>query len=193
MKNTHSLLLCACLVSSASPGLAQTIAQPDALQGDVYAFHGNKDTLVNSIRAAEQASGGKVLDIRFSNAKGVPAYHMVIVKGGQIQFFRVEELSQNLIAIDASSKPVWMLKWRGKTEVQFAKQASVSLTQAIRTAEQSKNGAPAVAAGIARSAANPDSDVQAYTVLLDVRGTVQSVSIDVSNGEVISDPSALSY
>jgi len=44
-----------------------------------------------------------------------------------------------------------------------------------------------------RSASNPESDVKAYTVLLDVRGDVRSVSIDVTTGEVIADPSALSY
>ena len=71
------------------------------------------------------------------------------------------------------------------------KAATVSLSNAIRTAEQSNNGAPAAAAGIARSASNPDSDVHAYTVLLDDAGRVQSVSSTCLRGEVIADPSAL--
>lgn len=67
------------------------------------------------------------------------------------------------------------------------------MSQAILTAEKAGNGAAALAAGIARSASNPDSEVQAYTVLLDARGKVRSVSIDIANGEVIADPSALRY
>lgn len=80
-----------------------------------------------------------------------------------------------------------------RADLHAARHAAVSLTAAIRTAEQSQNGAPAVAAGIARSASNPTSEVQAYTVLLDVNGGVQSVSVDTSTGEVIANPGALSY
>jgi uncharacterized membrane protein YkoI len=86
-----------------------------------------------------------------------------------------------------------MLNWRGKADVHYAKAATVSLSTAIRTAQQSRNGAPAAAAGLARSVGNADSDVQAYSVPLDDRGSVRSVSIDISTGEVIADPSALSY
>jgi hypothetical protein len=46
-----------------------------------------------------------------------------------------------------------------------------------------------MAAGIARSASNPDSDVHAYNLLLNRGGSM--VAIDSSAGEVISDPSAL--
>jgi len=191
VKNIPSLVLCLYVVS-ANFGLAQPVAQPNSIKGDISAFHGNQDTLVNAIQAAEKATGGKVMDIRFSNVNSVPAYQMVIVKGGQVQYYKIQEPLTNVIELDVSSRPVWMLNWRGKAEVHFAKQASVSLSQAIRTAEQASY-APAVAAGIARSASNPESDVKAYTVLLDVRGDVRSVSIDVTTGEVIADPSALSY
>jgi hypothetical protein len=64
----------------------QTVAQPGSINGDISAFHGDPNTLVNAIQAIEQSTGGKVLDIRFSNAKGVPAYHAVILKTGQIHF-----------------------------------------------------------------------------------------------------------
>jgi hypothetical protein len=74
--------------------------------------------------------------------------------------------------------------------VHFAEGASVSLSAAVLTAERSKN-APAVAAGIARSASNPTSEVQAYNVMLDMDGSARRVAVDDSSGEVISDPSAL--
>jgi uncharacterized membrane protein YkoI len=193
MKLLISLLMSLCLYPLATVVSAQTIAQPGSINGDLSAFHGDQHTLVNAIQAIEQSTGGKVLDIRFSNAKGVPAYHAVILKAGQIHFFRLAELSKNVLELDATSTPVWMLSWQGKADVHYAKAATVSLSTAVVTAQQSHNGAPAAAAGLARSVGNPDSEVQAYTVLLDDRGHVRSVSIDMASGEVIADPSALSY
>jgi uncharacterized membrane protein YkoI len=193
MRTSSALLSILLLTPLANVALPQSVAQPSSIKGDVSAFHGNQETLVKAIQVTEQATGGRVLDIRFSNANGVPAYHAVVVKGGQVQFFKIEEVSKHVIELDASSRPVWMLNWQGKADVRYAKQAPVSLSNAIRTAEQSQNGAPAAAAGIARSASNPGSDVHAYTVLLVVGGNVQSVSVDSSSGQVISDPGALSY
>jgi uncharacterized membrane protein YkoI len=193
VKPLISLLMALCVYPLATVAPAQTIAQPGSINGDISAFHGDQNTLVNAIQAIEKSTGGKVLDIRFSNAKGVPSYHAVILKTGQIHFFQLAELSKNATELDATSTPVWMLNWRGKADVHYAKTATVSLSTAIRTAQQFRNGAPAAAAGLARSVGNPDSDVQAYTVLLDDRGSVRSVSIDMSTGEVIADPSALSY
>ena len=192
MKLIISLLMGLCLYPAATLVSAQTIAQPGSFNGDIAAFRGDQNTLVNAIQTIEQSTGGKVLDVRFSNAKGVPAYHAVVLKTGQIQFFRLAELSKTAIELDASSTPVWMLGWRGKTDVHYAKAAKISLSNAIVTAQQSRN-APAAAAGLARSVGNSDSNVQAYTVLLDDHGHVHSVSIDMTTGEVIADPSALSY
>jgi uncharacterized membrane protein YkoI len=185
-----SLLMGLCVLAGIAP--AQTITQPGSINGDISAFHGDQNTLVNAIQTIEQSTGGKVLDIRFSNAKGVPSYHAVVLKTGQIHFFQLADLSKKVIELDATSTPVWMLNWRGKADVHYAKAATVSLSTAIRTAQQFR-GAPAAAAGLARSVGNPDSDVQAYTVLLDDHGSVRSVSVDMSTGEVIADPSALSY
>ena len=145
------VLLGVCLYPFANVTLAQSVAQPGSINGDISAFHGNQNTLVNAIQAIEHSTGGKVLDIRFSNANGMPAYHAVVVKGGQVQFFQFAEPSKHIVAIDASSRPVWMLSWAGKADVHYAKGATVSLSNAIQTAQQSKNGAPA-AATVSRAA-----------------------------------------
>jgi uncharacterized membrane protein YkoI len=193
MKRTISFLLCVCLPSWANIALAQQVSQPSFTNADISAFHGNDNTLVNAIALIEQSTGGKVIDIRFSNTtNGMPGYNVVIVKAAQVQFFHFEERSKHVTELDASSKPVYMLNWRGKSDVHFAQQAPVSLSTAIQTAEQSQPGAPAMAAGIARSASNPDSDVHAYNVLLNRGGSVKRVAVDSATGQVISDPSALS-
>jgi uncharacterized membrane protein YkoI len=193
MKRTIPLLLCACLSSLANMTLAQQVSQPSFTNVDISAFNGNDNTLLNAITLIEKSTGGKVIDVRFSNTTNdTPGYNVVIVKDAQLQFFRIDERSKHLIELDASSKPVYMLNWRGKSDVHFALQAQVSLSTAIQTAEQSQHGAPAMAAGIARSASSPDSEVHAYNVLLNRGGSVKRVAIDSATGEVISDPSALS-
>jgi uncharacterized membrane protein YkoI len=191
MNKIIPLLLCVCLCPLAGVTLAQSVAQPGTMTGDIAAFHGDQNTLVNAIAAVEQSTGGKVLDIRFSSSNGMPGYNAVVLKGTQVQFFHMEQRSRHVIELDASSKPVYMLNWRGKADVSAAKQASVPLSKAVLTAEQTQPG-PAMAAGIARSASNPDSDVHAYTVLINLSGQVKSVTVDASTGQVIADPSALS-
>jgi hypothetical protein len=193
MKRTIAFLLCVGLSSLANLTPAQQVAQPSFTNADISAFHGNGNTLVNGIALVEKSTGGKVIDIRYStSAAGTPGYNVVLVKGSQVQFFRFEESSKHVTELDASSKPVYMLNWQSKADVSFAVKATVSLTTAIQTAEQAHPGSPAMAAGIARSASNPESAVQAYNVLLNRGGSVKRVAVDISTGEVIADPSALS-
>src|SRR5271156_5481982 len=90
VNKTTVLLVLISLLPVANATLAQSVAQPGSINGDISAFHGDQNTLVNAIQATEQATGGTVLDIRFSNANGMPAYHAVVLKGTQVQFFRLE-------------------------------------------------------------------------------------------------------
>ena len=50
---------------------------------------------------------------------------------------------------------------------------------------------PAIAAGIARSAANPDTSVHAWNVLIDNNGVAKRVAVDDATGQIIGDPQAL--
>lgn len=191
MRNTTRAFLISALLPFTGVMMGQGVAQADYLETGISGFRGNQDTLVNAITAIEQGTGGKVTEIRFSAINGMPGYHAAVTKRGRLEFIRIQEDSANVVQIDAASGPVWMLKWRNKSDVHFADNATVSLSTAVRTAERSMNGAPAVAAGIARSASNPTSDVQAYNVMLDVDGSARRVAIDDSSGEVIADPRAL--
>ncbi len=192
MKRTITLLMGVCLFPLAGVTLAQQVSQPSFTNQDISAYHGDNNTLVNAIGVIEQSAAGKVIDIRFASTNGTPGYNVVLVKGAQVKFFHFEEHSKQVVELDASSKPTYMLNWRGKADVHFAQTAQVSLSTAIQTAEQAHPGAPAMAAGIARSASNPDSEVHAYNVLLKRGGSVKRVAIDSATGEEIADPSALS-
>jgi uncharacterized membrane protein YkoI len=181
------------VIPFASPvALAQQVSQPAYAQGDISAFHGTANSLPSAIAKIEGGTGGKVVEIRFSGANGMPGYHAVVAKGGQVQFMYLEPQSGKLTVAQENVVPVAMLKWRGKADVGFAETAKVPLSAAIQTAEQADGNSPAIAAGIARSASNPDSAVHAYNVLIVRDGNVRRRAVDSDTGEIISDPSALS-
>jgi len=192
MKRTITMLLGVCLWLLTSVTSGQQVSQPSFTNQDISTYHGDSNTLVNAIAVIEQSAAGKVIDIRFASTNGTPGYNVVLVKGAQVQFFHFEQQSKHVVELDASSKPTYMLNWRGKADVHFAQTAQVSLSTAIQTAEKAHPGAPAMAAGIARSASNPESEVHAYNVLLNRGGSVKRVAIDTVTGEEIADPSALS-
>jgi hypothetical protein len=124
----------------------------------------------------------------------MPGYHAVAIKSGQVVYVFIEERSNRYGSfefINERSRPGWMLNWKQEADIHFAESAKVSLVNAIHKAEEANNNAPAIAAGIARSASNPTGDVHAYNVLIDRDGGIQRIAVDVSNGEIIADPRAL--
>jgi uncharacterized membrane protein YkoI len=189
---TLSIILAGVLPFISPLALGQKVAQPAYEQDDISSFHGTADSLPSAIGKIEGTTGGKVIEIRFAGSNGMPGFHVVLAKGGQIQFMHLEAQSGKLTTIQESTVPVAMLKWRGKADVSFAEKAKVPLSAAIQTAQQADGNSPAIAAGIARSASNPDSDVHAYNVLIVRDGNVQRRAVDSDTGQVIADPSALS-
>ncbi len=192
MKNSVLAILLAGVLPLAGPALAQSVAQPGYAKGNIAAFHGTAASLPDAISKIEHATGGKVVEIRFTDVGGVPGYHVVVAKGGDVQFMHLEAPTGRLTAIQETTLPAWMLNWRGRADLRFAETAKVPLSDAIRTAEQADDNAPAIAAGIARSASNPDSDVHAYNILLDRDGAVHRRAVDSATDQVIADPGALS-
>jgi uncharacterized membrane protein YkoI len=175
----------------ASGALAQAVAQHSYDKADLSGWSGGPDTLVQMIHQTETTTGGRVLEIRYTSRDGAPGFRVVVAKGGHVNFIRVAAQGGDAVAISQSSVPDWMLKWRARADVAKAKQASVPLDQAIRTAEDAAGGASAVAAGIATSASNPTSDVTAYNILVDRDGDVHRIAVDDKTNQVIADPRAL--
>lgn len=184
------LLASVVAVGSAVPALAQTVAQRPYAQGDFSSFHGGPNALPNAIRAIESANGGKVVDIRLHPASRAPGFDAVVARGGRAQFVHFADAG-GAVVLTQSSEPDWMLPWRKRLDIHLVNQAPVSLTTAVKTAEAAHGDAPAIAAGIAKSAANPSSSVHAYNVLLLRDGKVMRVAIDSMTGAIIANPSAL--
>jgi hypothetical protein len=139
----------------------------------------------------ETTTGGHVIEIRFTNADGTPGYRAVVDHGGQLEFMRIAASNGAAVEIANSNVPDWMLHWRDRKAAEIARQAKVPLVEAIRTAEKSADGAPALAAGVAASATNPSTDVKAYNVLVYHDGDVVRVAVDGDTDQVIANPQAL--
>jgi uncharacterized membrane protein YkoI len=182
-----ALGLTALMGASAS---AQGVAQAGYYKGDLDAFHGNAQSLIQALHAFHNDAGARVVEIRFTDRDGDPGYSAVLQKDGRANFVHVDENGRS-VELNSASLPDWMLTHKSRQDLRFDRKASIPLAQAISTAEAAYGGAPAVAAGIARSASNPDSDVHAYNVLLDNGGRIQRVAVDSMTGQVISDPQAL--
>ena len=178
------------LVTTVAP--AQSVTQAPYTKDQLLAFHGDQNSLVNVIRELEQNTGGRVLEVRFTDTSGSPGFHAAVAKGDRVEFVHMDQQSRDVATLSEAALPVWMLQWRDRESVHLGENAKVSLAQAINTAEGSQKGAPAVAAGLARSATTPGTGVHAYNVLLDISGKIRRVSVDNATGEVIEDPRALS-
>lgn len=169
---------------------AQGVSQPGYYKGDIDAFHGDAHSLIQALHAFHDGSGARVVEIRFTDRDGHPGYYAVLQKNGRVDFVHIDDTGRTL-DLNSASLPDWMLKRKSRTDLRLDRKATVPLSQAISTAEAAYDDAPAVAAGIARSASNPDSDVHAYNVLLDQGGTIKRVAVDSMTGQIISDPQAL--
>lgn len=185
-----ALALSAALLATSA--LAQSVAQPAYTRADLSKWNGTPQTLIHMIRAIHQSESGRVLEIRYTDKDGMPGFRAAVVHAGRVKFIRVAATGADTVELTQTSLPDWMLRWKSRADIHMDKAAKVTLVQAIRTAEMADGGAPAIAAGIAPSASNPNSDVQAYNVLVLRNGAVKRFAIDDRTGQIIANPSALS-
>jgi hypothetical protein len=192
MRARLATLATAAALAAAAAVHAQGVAMPPHPDINTTGFSGDRNALPDAVSAIEAASGGRVVEIRYNNVAGAPGYDVVIAKGSNVAFQRFSKPGAGLVDFTDTTKPDWMLKWPARRDVSLVKKAKVSLADAIRSAEAVQPQAPAVAAGIARSASGPTTDVHAFNVAVLQGGKLRRVAIDSETGQVIDDPGALS-
>ena len=192
----RALLLTLATISSlavAAPSLAQTLKMNRDISIDVTDFSGDPKILPDIVDKIEALNGGRVAAITFDNVAGAPGYAAIVLNGSDVRFWRLDSPTSDVVELIGASIPSWMLNWKAQRRANAVKVAKVSLADAIRTAEASKKGAPAVVAGIARSAANPTSDVQAYMIGILKDGRLERVAVNSQSGRPIENPEALDW
>lgn len=183
-------LVAAAGLAIAAPAIGQSVAMPAFPYIDLKGFSGGPGALPAAIKAIEASSGGRVLEIRYNNLDG-PGYDVVLAHGPQISFQRYTGPNNHMVALNEKSVKTWMLDWSNREDVKLINTAKISLVDAIRAAEAANNNAPAVAAGLAKTAASSMTAVKAYNVALLRDGVQRRAAVDSETGELISDPSAL--
>lgn len=192
----RAFLLALATVSSlaaATPTLAQTLRVNKNLSIDVAGFSGDPKILPDAVTNIESLGGGRVAAITYNNVAGTPGYAAIVLKGSEVRYWRLDKPAGQPVELTGASIPTWMLTWRNQRRVAVLAAAKVSLADAIRTAEASKDGAPAVVAGIARSAGKPTSNVHAYMIGILKNGDLQSVAVNSETGRRIQNPEALEW
>ena len=194
----RALMLALATVSSLAGGastFAQTLTVNPNFAIDVTGFSGEPKILPDAVSNIESLNRGRVAAIAYNNVAGTPGYGVIIVaKGGSdITFWRLDKPTGQGVELTGASVPSWMMTWRNQRRATAVGDAKVSLADAIRTAEASQGGAPAVVAGIARSAAKPSSDVHAYMVGILKDGKLLPVAVDSDTGQRIGNPEVLAW
>ena len=185
-------LVAASSLVAAAPATAQTLRVNPNLVIDVTGFNGDASTLPSAVSNVETLSGGRVAAIAYNDVAGTPGYGVIILtQGSNVRFDRLDNPNSKAVEISQRSLEPWMSNWRNQRRAAVVATAKVSLADAIRTAEASEDGAPAVVAGVARSASNPTSDVHAYMIGILKNGDLRRVAVDSQTGAVIANPSAL--
>lgn len=191
----RALLLALAMSSSlavGAPTFAQTLTVNPNFSIDVTGFSGDANTLPTAVSNIESMVGGRVAAIAYNNVAGTPGYGVILTQGSNVRLMRIDKPGGQAVDISQASTPSWMLNWRNQRRAAAVEAAKVPLADAIRTAE-AQEGAPAVVAGIARSASNPTSDVHAYMVGLLKSGALHPVAVDSKSGMVIANPEALTW
>ncbi len=173
--------------------LAQTLRVNSKLSINVAGFSGDPNVLPNAVTNIESHGGGRVAAITFNNVAGTPGYAVIVLNGSDVRFWRLDKPTGKPVELTGASAPQWMLSWRNQRRAAVLTAAKVSLADAIRTAEASYEGAPAVVAGIARSAGKPTSDTHAYMVGLLKRGRLIRVAVNTETGRRIVNPELLEW
>ena len=192
----RALLLVFATVSSlaaAAPTLAKTLTVNSKISIDVDGFSGDPSILPDAVTNIESLNGGRVAAITYNNVSGTPGYAVIVLKGSEVRYWRLDKPKGKAVELTGASIPSWMLDWKQQRRATAVKAAKVSLADAIRTAEASQQGSPAVVAGIARSASNPTSDIQAYMVGILQNGRLVRVAVDSQSGSQIANPEALDW
>ena len=181
-------MLSALLLGSVALGDPRLTESPESLRALGSADPGSV-VLENAAAQIEGRTGGRVMEVRFHDETGHPAYIAVIAKSGAIDAVRMDGVSGQITRMANTRVPDWALSWERRADVHSARQATVPLSSAIVTAENAARG-PAIEAGLAKPL-TANNQVLAYNVEVVMRGRPELIAVDANTNEVIANPNSL--
>jgi hypothetical protein len=145
--------------------------------------------LAHAAKAIEPATGGKVLEIRVTDATGAPAFEAALAKDDAVLYMRIESVNDHVTEIKVRDLPPWLLNYHLEAYMHSIDKAQVPLADAIVKAEQRASG-PAIDAGLAKPLSGTNA-VLAYFVETMKGGKRQALAIDATSGAFIANPESL--
>ena len=178
----------ALLLGSVAMAAPQLTERPESLRALGSA---NPSTVVleNAAAQIEGRTGGRVMDIRFYDETGHPAYMAVIAKSGAVDTVRMDGTSGQITRVSGSRVPDWAMSRERRADVESARQTTVPLSSAIVTAENAARG-PAIEAGLAKPL-TAENGVLAYNIEVLTYGRPELIAVDANTNEVIANPNSL--
>jgi hypothetical protein len=183
------LALVAAALAAATPAAAQAVSPRPDPQVDLTGFIIRREDVSRAVGKVEYVTDGRVVEIRPVLASRTPSYDMVVARGRRVTFIRYSRSLDRWIRLSAATAPQWMLDWRAQTNLGVVHDAPIGLREAILEAEVAAGLLPAVAAGVAHSAADPTSLVPDYNVLIFKANNAARVGVNAETGQVALDPS----
>jgi uncharacterized membrane protein YkoI len=147
------------------------------------------DSLSHAVQALERHTGGRVLEVRLSDAPGDPSFDAVIVKGNDLLYMHIAAPTDAITSIKIEQLPEWMVGRELTAYMKSIRQAHVPLAQAITTAERLAKS-PAIGAGLAAPLSGSNA-VLAYNVEVMKAGKRERIAIDAISGAKIANPDEL--
>jgi hypothetical protein len=178
-------------LGASATAVGQSVGMKSNLNINLAGFSGDSHALPSAVSTIEKFSGGRVAEIRYNNVGGVPGYDVALAQGDHVRFQRYSKPEGKPLKLAETKTPTWMLDWRGQGNINLVRGARVRLADAIRTAEASMNGAPAVAAGILHGASDRNTAIHAYNIAVIKYGVQHRLAVNSDSGALITNPEAL--
>ena len=179
-----ALLISAAPVLAAQPEMHvaaadQKIKAEPANKADLKAFSQAKVSIADAIAAADKHSGkGKVIDVSFDAGNGKPVYNVKTYQNGSVWEGAVDARSGQVIGAGKTTQES-LLDQEDKAELAGLQQATVTLAQAVDTAEKRVSG-KAMSAGLEETKGQI-----VFEVMIVKNGSVQKIVIDPKTGQVL--------
>jgi uncharacterized membrane protein YkoI len=154
---------------------------------ELAASKAGQGSLSRAIAAAENLTGGRVIEIHFDGANGAARYVATVSRNGSVDQALVNLATGQVAIIDQAQEPVRTFDYKAKAESEIVVRGSkIAISDAVASAEQHSRGV-AISARTTRSG---DGYMVAHDVET-VRGEMLSpVLVDAKTGLVIQDNQA---
>lgn len=158
-----------------------------ANQAELAAAQAGQGALNRAIAAAEELSGGRVIEIHYVGGDGAGRYEATLVRNGSVDHAMVNPATRQVAIVDQAQGSARTFEYKQRADAELVVTgAKVGLRDAVASAEQASRGV-AIAADTTRSG---DGFMVAHDIETVRADMVHPVLIDAKTGLVIADVQA---